>query len=819
MHTLLTDLRYSARRLSKSPSFTLASIVILALGIGAVTAVFSIVESVILRPYPFRDPGQLVVWHESIQEVSNRYPFIPDNYLHYRNLKAHSTKIADAALFLDSSFAVSLAKEHPEIVKGLSVSPNFFSVLGVTPIAGRSFYAEEAEKGANQGVVLSWAAWQRFFNGSPSAIGSSLDVGGERRIVEGVLPRNFVFPFIAAMPDAPRPVEAQPYDIFQPLVPQGEDLTSDDGDFAFLVVARLKPGVTATEAASELDGMQESYSAANKLSIHLGARVEPLSREATGHFSKALWLLLASVLGVLLIACANLAGLQSARSVSRDRENALRAALGAGPRRLFQTSFAESLLLSLVGGVTGIFVAFAGVRLFVAVAPANLPRLGEAHVSWPVLLFALGVSVLTALTFGVVPSLRSLHTDPQLALQSGSPRASGSRDAVATRRVLVAAEVACTVVLLILTALVSRSFARVLDQGRTLHSDHLLIAEVNLLAPRYNQGGNSGEPARAAFVDGALARIGATAGVQVAAITDNMPFTGETNIHGVYRPDHPLPESAVPNANLRNVTPGYFAAMRIPLLAGESFSEKEREHPDDAIISQKLAASAWPGENPLGHKCRVNGRTYTVIGVAADAHIVDLKQNPPVVYLPYWHDPAPNLFFLVRSSLALEALGPTVRRELWDIDPEVAIPGVKSLDGQLSESVATERFQALVLSCFGLAALLLAALGVYGVLAYSVSLRMREFGIRVALGSSRRALIQLVLGEVLYPVLAGVVFGVVAALAATRVIQSVLFETRAADPLAISASTAILICTALAAALLPAYRASNADPIRVLRQE
>jgi putative ABC transport system permease protein len=812
VHTLFTDLRYAIRRLSKSPSFTVSSIVILALGIGAVTAVFSIVESVILRPYPFRDPGQLVVWHESMQEVSNRYPFIPDNYRHYLNLKAHSTKVADAALFLDSSFAVSLAKGHPEIVKGLSVSPNFFSVLGVSPVAGRSFYAEEAEKGANQGVILSWAAWWRFFNGSPSAIGSSLNVGGERRIVEGVLPKNFVFPFIAAMPDAPRPAEAQPYDIFQPLVPQGEDLTSDDGDFAFLVVARLKPGVTATEAASELDSMQKSYSAVNKLSIHLGARVEPLSREATGDVSKALWLLLASVLGVLLIACANLASLQSARSVSRDRENALRAALGAGPRRLFLSSLTESLLLSLVGGIAGIFVAFVGVRLFVAFAPANLPRLGEAHVSWPVLLFALGVSLLTAVIFGVVPSLRSLRSDPQLALQSGSPRSAGSRDVAGMMRLLVAIEVACTVVLLILTALVSRSFARVLDQGRTLHSDHLLIAEVNLLAPRYNQGGNSGEPARAAFVDGALARIGATAGVQVAAITDNMPFTGETNIHSVYRPDHPLPESAVPNANLRNVTPDYFAAMRIPLLAGENFSEKEREHPDDAIISQKLAASAWPGENPLGHKCRVNG-------VVADAHIVGLKQNPPVVYLPYWHDPAPNLFFLVRSSLALEALGPTVRRELWDIDPEVAIPVVKLLDSQLSESVATERFQALVLSCFGLAALLLAALGVYGVLAYSVSLRMREFGIRVALGSSRRALIQLVLGEVLYPVLAGVVFGVVAALAATRVIQSILFETRAADPLAISASTALLICTALAAALLPAYRASNADPMRVLRQE
>lgn len=819
MSTLLNDLLYAVRGLYKSPGFAFTSILTLALGIGAVTAVFSVVNSVILRPYAFRDPGQLAIWRETIQEVSNRYPLLPDNYRHYLNLKTHSTKIEDAAIFQNASFAISVGQDHPEIVKGLSVSANFFSVLGSTPIMGRAFSPEEAQKGRNQGVILSWTAWRRFFNENASAIGSSLKVGGEAKIVEGVLPKNFVFPNMNEMPTGAHPGEVMPYEIFQPLVPQDEELTADDSDFSFLVVARLKPGVSALEAGSELDGMQKSYSASNRLSIHLGAVVEPLSQEVTGSVSKALWLLLAAVSGVLLIACVNLASLQLARSVARDHENAVRAALGAGPSRLFQASLSESLVLSVIGGLTGVFVAFAGVRLFVAAAPSNLPRLDEAHVSWPILFFAVGLSLLTAIIFGVLPSLRSLRADPQMVLQSGSPRMFGARKATATRRLLVGFEVACTAVLLIFTALVSRSFARILNQDRSFRSDHLVVAQVNLLNPRYNQGGNSGEPARSAFVDRALVRLRSNGGVQLAAITDNMPLTGENNVYGVSRQDHPLPESALPTANLRNITPDYFAAMQIPLVAGEDFREKERDHPEDAIVSQKLAKTAWPGEDPLGRKFRINGRTYTVLGIAADARIVDLKQSVPVVYLPYWHDAPSTVFFLVRSSLSLEALAPSVRSGLWDIDPEVAIPVIKSLDTQVSESVGADRFQTLVLACFSVAALMLAALGVYGVLAYSASLRTQEFGIRVALGSSKRGLMQLMLLEASYPVLAGLTLGTIAALGTTRAIRSLLYETQAADPLAISASMGLLMAAALVAALVPAYRASNADPMRALREQ
>jgi predicted permease len=817
--TLLNDLRYAVRGLLRAPGFALTAILTLALGIGAVTAVFSVVNSVILRPYAFKDPGQLVIWREIIQEVSNRYPVIPDNYKHYLNLKAHSTKIGDAAILQNASFAVSTGEGHPEIVKGLSISDNFFSVLAVGPALGRTFSAEETQKGKSGVVILSWTAWRRLFNEDPSAIGKSIKVGGESKLVVGVLPRTFTFPVLNEMPTGAQPGKVSPYEIFQPLVPQDEELTSDDADFSFLVLARLKPGVKAQEASSELDGMQKSYSVSNHLSIHLGAFVEPLSREVTGNVNQGLWLILAAVSALLLIACVNLASLQLARSVARDRENALRAALGAGARQLFQTTLSESLVLSALGGFAGMFVAFAGVRLFVALAPANLPRLNEVHVSWPMLSFAAGLSVLTAIAFGTLPSLRSVRANPQEVLQSGSSRISGARIATDMRRWLVSFEVACTVVLLIFSALVARSFSRVMNENHEFNSDHLVVAEVNLLDARYNHGGDADFAARSAFVDRALGRIRSTQGVQIAAITSSMPLTGESNVYGVSREDHPLAEAQIPIANLRNVTPGYFAAMQIPVISGEDFRETERDHPQSGIISQSLANAVWPGENPLGRSFRINGRSYRVIGIVADARIVSLKQNAPVVYLPYWHDPPSTVFFLVRSSLPLAAVAPTIRRELWDVDSEVAIPVLKSLDSQVQDSVGSDRFQALVLSSFGLAALLLAGLGVYGVLAYSVSLREHEFGIRIALGSSKNALISLVLREVSYPIAGGLIVGLVAAMWATRAIRSLLYETQPADPFAISASIGLLMIAALVAGALPAYRASNADAIRALREQ
>src|SRR5580704_2354198 len=818
MANLSNDFHYAIRGLRKSPGFAVTAILTLALGIGAVTAVFSIVNSVLLRPYPFREANQLVVWRETIQEVSDRYPVLPDNYKHYLNLRTRSKTIADAAIFQNASFAVAQGQDHPQIVNGLSVSSNFFAVLGTGPAIGRTFLPDELRKGRNNVVVISWSVWQRFFDGDVAALGRSLKIGGEQKVVVGVLPRTFAFPAMSEMVAGANPGKVSAYEIFQPLVPQDEELTADDSDFGFLVLARLKSGISVKDSTTELDGIEKAYSLSNHLSVHLGVVVEPLAEEVTGSIRKPLWLLLAAVAGVLLIACINLACLQLARCVAHNQDNALRAALGAGRKRLFQATLAESLVLSAFGGLTGVLFAFAGIRVFMAIAPANLPRVEEVHINWPILAFAAALTVLTALAVGSFPALRSLQSEPQQILQARSTRIFSAREATASRRFLVGFEVACTVVLLIFTSLVARSFARILSQNRAFDSNQVIVAQVNLLNPRYDQGGDSGSHARSSFVDRALDRLRANPSVQFAAVTSTMPLTGESNVYGIHRADHPLPEDEAPTANLRNISPQYFAAMRIPLLAGQEFEEKERDHPDDAILSEKAAKVAWPGENPLGRTFRINGRTYTVSGIAADARIIDLKSDAAVVYLPYWHDPPSTVLFLVRGSPSLEGLASAIRRELWEIDPEVAVPTIKGLNSQVDESVSTERFQTMVLSGFGIAALMLAVLGVYGVLAYSVSLREQEFGVRLAFGSTRSALIRLVLLEASSPIAAGLTFGGVTALLATRWIRSLLYETTPADPAAIAFSVGLLLLVGFAAALIPAYRASKTDPMRALHQ-
>ena len=658
LESALTDGKIALRQLRKAPGFTLVALLILSFAIGASTATFSIVDSVLLRPYAFRDSGQLLVWRETIQEISKRFPTAPDNYRHYLYLKARSGTIADAAILQNASFAVEAGNGHPQMVKGLRVSPNFFSVLGVSPVVGRTFLPQEAQEIGRDRILITYSAWQRFFDGDPGAIGHTLRVQGSPAIIVGVMPKDFEFPLVNEMPGGVTPGDASPYDIFQPFIPTEEEATADGTDWGSLVIARLKQGVTAKQAGSELDGILKAYSADHHLPVHLGAVVEPFSQEVTGSISKAIWLLFGAVLGVLLIACVNLSGLQLARAVAHDRSNAVRAALGAGRTRLFQASLMESLLLAVIGGCAGMGVAIVGIHAFQAIAPANLPRMQQIAINWPVLGFACGLSVLTAVLSGIFPALRSLHTDPQRALQASSTRLVNVRQAAQARQLLVTIEIACTVILLLVTGLMLRSFSRVLHENHAFNASRVTIAEVYLQNPQYQDSNSSGISARSLFVDRALKRLRANPGVEVAAITSHMPLTGDTNIYSMYRPDHPLPESELPQANLRNVSPGYFAAMQTPLVAGVNFTESERDHPVDAIISQRAAQLTWPDGSAIGKNFRINGRVYSVIGIAADARIANIKENVPVVYLPYWHEPSTTIFFLIRSSQAFESLAP-----------------------------------------------------------------------------------------------------------------------------------------------------------------
>ena len=819
------DIRFNIRQLRKSPGFSLTAILTLALGIGAVASVFSVVNAVLLKPFAYRDPGRLVVMREVVEEMRDQYPAVPCNYLHYLRLKKDSKTLQDATVFENKGVSVSTNGDHPNIIGAVSVSPNFFQVLGVQPFLGRDFTPEEATKGRSNVVVLAWDGWQELFNGDPNVIGKTLRMGGDANTVIGVLPRDFRFPDIAPAPNMPSSTSSaqavRANIIFYPLIPYPDALKSDVFDYNFSVIARLRPGVTINQARAELDGLQKAHALTAHMPIHIGIYLQPFLDDVTSAISKALWLLFAAVGAVLLIACVNLANLQLARAVATERETAVRAALGASRSQLVVTRLTESLVLAAVGGIAGIAFAFLGVRLLIAAAPANIPRLNDVSVNLPVLLFAVGLSIFTAMLFGVLPALRSLRVNPQAALQSNPSRVANTRQGSTTRNLLVAAEVACTVVLLIVTGLVLRSFSQVLRQNRGFDSSHVTVAQVDLYSPQYGDSQPNYKAAKSAFIDRALAAIAQLPGVRSVAMTSAMPLTGQTWIDGLDRVDRPLSPGEQPKINLRWISPEYLSTMRIALVDGSNITANHA-NPNQVLISEQTARVAFPGENPVGHKIKGFGgdeAVNTIVGVVADARVNGLKDVAAMVYLPYWDNPPWGVSFLVRSSQPSNAITPEIRRVIWNIDPQVAIPTVKSLDDQVSDSLSADRFQTLLLSSFGAAALLLALLGVYGVLAYSVSLRQQEFGIRIALGSDKSRLTALVLRQAAWPVLTGAAAGLILAFVAARWVRSLLYQTQPVDPIAIVGSLALLVGAATLAAVLPARRAARIDPIEVLRNE
>ncbi|MGA8530547.1 MAG: ABC transporter permease [Acidobacteriaceae bacterium] len=822
MNHFVHDLRFSARTLRKTPGFTLTAVLTLALGIGAVTAIFSVVDSVLLKPFVFPDPGQLVILRETdngFATATASGESVPDNPRQFFNWQANARTLSGAAIFQSGGYSVSSGTDHPEILDGLRISSNFFSVLGVQPVLGRAFLAAETTKGHDNEVILSWGAFERYFHGNPDAIGQTLRSGGVPQTVVGVLPRGFQFPSITPIRMAGSWGRTESYQIFSPLVLNPSDF-SDDYDYNYMAIARVRSGVSIAQARTELNTIQLAFDQAHHLATKPTVVVNPLIVDVAGDVSTALWLLLAAVGAILLIGCVNLANLQLARAVARDRELAVRAALGAARDRLLGAALADSVVLALMGGALGILLSFLGVRLFVAAAPENLPRLADIQVSWPVLLGAAGLSFLTAFVFGLFPAMRAIRVDPQSALQTSTTRVSASRESRRTRHLLVGAEVACTVALLIVTGLLVRSFATLIGQDRDFDSSQVSYAQVFLYAPQYRDTVKNSEQVRGAFQDHALAALAGMPGVQSVASTSETPMGGETWINLIQRPDHPLPDAQTPDANIRWISPSYATTLRIPVVAGRDLSDADKNHPANALISEKAARTIWPGENPVGRTFKMGEDTvYTVVGVLADARINDLQTTANMVYLPYWQNPLWRVNFLIRSAEATAGLAPAIRRAIWKIDPQVAIPVIKSLDQQVADSVANQRFQTLLLSSFGAAALLLALLGIYGVLAYSVSLRRREFGIRIALGSDKSTLMGLIARQAALPIAGGILAGIALAFAATRWVQSLLYETSAADPAAIAASIGLLLLTALLAVTLPARRAAQTDPMQVLRNE
>jgi predicted permease len=817
------NVRFSIRQLRKSPGFTIVAVFTLALGIGAVTSVFSVVDGVLLKPFAFRDPGRLVVVREVEEELRTKTSAIPDNYRQFLHLKQSAKTLEDAAIFQQGADSLFPAGDHPRMVGTVETSPNLLRVLGVRPMLGRDFVDSDAVKGSDNVILLSYEGWRSLFQGNPQVVGQTLRLGLTPRTVIGVLPQGLQLPQIALSPDIPYQEiggTREPM-VYGPFVPSDRDLKTDDGNFNYKVLARLKPGVSVEQARADLDSLLRAYCLSAHLPIHLGIALSPLAKDVTSGISGALWLLFAAVGGVLLIGCVNLANLQLARTTAAMRETAVRAALGANRMQLVMTRLTESLVLAAGGGVAGVALAFAGVRLLLTLVPAGVPRLDEVKVNWPVLLFAAGLSTFSAVLFGILPALRSLRVPPQAVLQANSARAANSREGRHTRSLLVAAEVAGTVVLLIVTGLVLRSFSRLLRQDRGFNSSNVTAAQVDLFTSQYGDRQPNIKAVKLAFVDRTLVALARLPGVELVTVTSAMPLTGETWVDELVRPDHPVPQAERPLINVRWVNSEYLATMQIPLLAGRNLSAADRADPHVALISEKTARDGFPGEDPVGRTIEGivpnDNHPIRVIGIAADTRINGLMDSAPMVYMPYWAWTPWTLTFLVRSSQAGEALIPEMRRAIWEIDPQVPIPAVRAMDEQLSDSVAADRFQVEVLTSFAASALLLALMGVYGVLAYSVSLRHQEFGIRIALGSRKSTLMQLVLRQAASPVLLGTSVGLALSFVALRWVRSLLYLAPIIDPLAIGGSVVAILAVAAVAAVIPAQRAAAVDPVDALR--
>jgi predicted permease len=823
LEEITRDVRIALRQLRRSPGFALTATLTLALGIGAVTAMFSVVNTVLLKPFAFPDQDRLVVMREvEVQEHDKRIE-APDNYRHVMRLKSTSKTLEDVAIFQTRGLSVSPSGDRPNIVGALQVSPNFFRVLGVQPAMGRDFLPSEARAGADHVLILSHEAWQTLLQGDPAPIGKTVRVSDESFTVVGVLPAGVRFPQIAMAHGMTFEEAARSVLLYAPFVPTDHDLNTDMGNFNYKSIARLKPGVTLAQANAELEGLQQAYSLSAHLPLHFGIALRPLAKDVTENISGALWMLLAAVGSVLLIVCVNLANLQLARAANAERETAVRAALGASGLRLFRLRLTESLVLAAMGGAAGAALAVAGVRLLVAMAPKTIPRLDEVHVSLPVLAFAGVVSIAAALVFGTLPALRSLRVPPQLALQTNTTRVANSREGRRTRSLLVAGQVACTLTLLVVTALVLRSFSRLMRQDRGFDTSHVTVAQVDLFAPQYSDSLPNVTAAKLAFADRVLTALRQLPGVQSASITSAAPLSGETWVDTLQRPDHPVPPAEELPINVRWIDQDYLRTMQVPLVAGRNFTADDRANPLVALISERTAREGFAGENPIGKKMSnllpdLPG-DVRIVGVVADTRINGLRDTAAMVYIPYWVFTHWTLSFMVRSPQPANALIPEMQRVIWQADPKVAIPAINSLDDQVSESVSPERFQAIVLTSFGAVALLLAALGVYGVLAYSVSLRRREFGIRIALGSGKDALVQLVLRQAAVPVLLGTGAGLLMTLVVLRSVRSLLYQTPIADPVAILGSVALLLTAAAIAAIVPARGAASVDPMRALRTD
>lgn len=816
--TILQELQYAARTLRKSPGFAATAILTLALGIGASTAVFTVVDSVLLKPLGFHESGRLVACWERVRFL--RDDTTGPNPRHVEVWRQRATAFSGLTYFQQGAGGLTLGAEHPRLTNVVGTIPNFFDILQVHALLGRTFVPEDGVQGHDNVAVLSYAMWQDSFHGDPRVIGATIRLGDVLRQVVGVLPANFHFPSGSVLRSFRRggqSVSTTP----DPAIyfPAALDVTKFawNGNYGnWVTLGRLNPGVTLAQASAQLNTIQAQIIADpawpdDRRAGALGAWVQPMQEAIVGDSRTALWLLMASVLGLMLIACLNLANAQLGRALARSRESAVRTALGAAKWRLIWNALAENLLLSVIGGAAGIALASACLGLFLRNTPVGLPRVSEIHLNLGVLLFSVLLTFGAGLVSGLLPALRLLTADPQAFLQQSGSRSLGSRQGNRLRRWLIGLQVAGCTALLLVTGLFSKSLLHLLGQEKGFDTGQVAIAEVRLTPQSYGK-----DQSRVTFDDAVLANLRAIPGVQSAALVSAMPLGGESWIEPVQRVDKPVLET--PLINFRWVSHGYFETTRQRLVAGRFFEERDRNL-SNAVLSEGEAKALWGDGDPIGGQVKIEGRIFTVIGVVADSRSTSLKAPPArMAYVHYKDRPPFPTYFLVRAPNA-GALASAMRQAIWKYDPVVTIARVKTLDAQLTDSIATERFETLVLVSFGAAALLLAMLGIYGVLSYSVVTRQQEIGVRMALGATRAKVYALTFAEAGGPVFAGLIAGMAGSLLAGRAIQKLLYGTQPVDVPVILMVTVVFLLSAAAAAFLPARRAASVDPMEALRSE
>jgi putative ABC transport system permease protein len=808
--SLLRDLRISARGLRRTPLFTAVAAATLALGIGANAAIFSLIDAVLLRPLPFPEADRIVMLWErppktmntaSLGSRNQQNPVSPANFLDWRDRTR-----SFAAMAAISSFPMGLSGfGEPREVDTLRVSAAFFRILGAAPLLGRAFDASEDVPNGPHLVVLSYNLWQQQFGGDRSVIGRTVRLHDEPYTVLGVMPERFDLPFAHA-------------ELWVPIqIALGMD--SDEGRY-LNVIAQLKPGVSVVQAQADLAAVARQISIERPyLSRDWTAGVVSLYQQTTGEVSTALLLLFGAVTFVLLIAAGNVANLLLMRGTGRQREIALRAALGASRSRIAVQLLAESLLLAIAGGALGVALAVAGLRLIVVSLPAlALPRIEGLQVDARVLAFSAVLCLGATFLFGLAPAVAFSRTNPNDALKQGGLRGA-SRGHRRMRGLLVVAEVAVSLVLLAGAGLLGRSFLNQTSVSRGFRTDHILTMRMFFAPARYYD-----DRRRARYLDQILARVRALPGVEAASSAHFLPMVGVVSGSGFHRLDQPEPAPGTgPGADYLIVSPQYFVTMGIPLLNGRDFDEHDRFSSEPGIIvNQAFARKFFHGEDPLGKRLGLdwNIRHGVIIGVTADNRQTDLTVDPqPTIFLNQAQTPMYFGALVVRTALPPAAVASAVEQAVHAVDPDQAISHVESMEQVLSASVARPRLESILLGIFAGVALLLAVIGLYGVLAYSVSQRTREIGIRMALGANSSRLVRAIVRDGLGLMLAGILGGLAASLILTRLLRSLLYQISPTDPLTLVAVSTLLLVVGLLASWLPARRAAAVDPVGSLRVE